>query len=341
MKMSDRYIRQSTYKDIGTDGQKRLETARVAIIGLGALGSRAADLLSRSGVGYIRLIDRDIVYLSNLQRMSLYDEENAKHEIPKAVAAANRLRAINSENNYEPIVEDAGTNNIDSLIADVDLVIDGTDNSESKFLIGEACQHASKPWIYGMAVGSGASIKSFIPGNDEPCLRCMTSYDGVKNAKTCVTEGVLGTTSEIAAAIQVNEAIKVLLDSKNIIKDLIIIDDWYGRVRKIPVRKNPECPVCKYGQYAYYGKTTGIQAADMCGKDSIQIVPPAEINIDFDAVANKLSPYGDIKINAFTLDFDDGKIGIKLFKNGRAIIKHVTQIERAKALYTKYIENSL
>ena len=339
--LQDRYIRQSTFKDIGGEGQRRLHHARVAIIGLGALGSRTAEVLARAGVGYIRLIDRDIVYLSNLQRMSLFDENDAAEEKPKALAAGDHLSLINSDNQYDIIIENVGAGNIDSLIADVDLVIDGTDNSESKFLIGEACHHIFKPWIYGMAVGSGASIKSFLPGKKEPCIRCMTSYDGSKHAKTCVTEGVLGTTSEIAAAVQAGEALKILTSSDNVIKDLIIIDDWFGRVRRLPISKSPDCPVCQYGQYSFYGQSTGIQAAEMCGKDSVQVIPAEELSLDFDALAQNLNSYGTVKQNAFTVDFDDGKIGIKIFKNGRAIIKHVSDPDRAKALYTKYIENSI
>ncbi len=336
--MGNRYIRQETFRGIGKEGQEKLKNARVAVIGLGALGSMAANNLARAGVGYIKLVDRDVVELSNLQRQMLYTEEDVKRQVPKAHAALEHLTAINSENKYEAIVADANSSTIDALITDVDLIIDGTDNFEVRFLMSEACLHHKKNWIYGGTRGSIGMTKNFLYGEDQPCLRCMMSYDGARNMPTCATEGILNATTAILASLETNEAIKILIGSDKIRKDMLYFDLWNNQTRKIPVVKNEECPVCGYGQYSFYGKNTGMQAAALCGRDSVQVVPAEEMKVDFAEYAKKLSPFGIVKINAFTLDFDDGIFGVKLFKNGRAIIRHVTDVNRAKSIYIKYVE---
>lgn len=336
--MGSRYIRQITFKGIGTEGQEKLRKSRVTIIGLGALGSMAANNLARAGVGFLRLVDRDFVEESNLQRQMLYTEEDVRKQIPKAEACAAHLREINSSVIYEPVVADANTSTVDSLIEDVDLVLDGTDNFEVRFLLNEACLHHRKSWIYGGTRGSVGMTKNFLYGKDRPCLRCMMSYDGARSMPTCATEGILNSTTAILSSLETNEALKILVGSDKVREEELYFDLWNNKTRKIPVAKNPECPVCGYGQYSFYGKNTGMQAAAICGRDSVQVVPAEAADICFEEFAEKLRPFGKVTINAFTLDFDDGSIEIKLFRNGRAIIKHVTDENRAKSLYTKYIE---
>ena len=339
--MANRYIRQETFRGIGKKGQEKLREASVTIIGLGALGSMAANNLARAGVGFIRLVDRDIVEESNLQRQMLYSEDDVRKQLPKAVAALKHLKEINSENTYESVVTDANSSTIDGLIEDADLIIDGTDKFEVRFLMSEACLHHKKNWIYGGARGSIGMTKNFIYGETQPCLRCMMSYDGAKNMPTCATEGILNATTAILASLESNEAIKILTGSDKVREEMLYFDIWENRSRKIAVLKNKECPVCGYGQYSFYGKTTGIQAAALCGRDSVQVVPAEELTVSFSEFAEKLQPFGAVKVNTFTLDFDDGTYGIKLFKNGRAIIKHVMDENRAKSIYTKYVTNQI
>ena len=339
--MENRYIRQERFQGVGEKGQEKLRISRVTVIGLGALGSMAANNLARAGVGFIRLVDRDVVELSNLQRQMLYTEADVKSQVPKAHAALKHLQEINSENAYEAVVTDANSATIDSLISDVDLVIDGTDNFEVRFLMSEACLHHKKNWIYGGTRGSIGMTKNFIYGEDQPCLRCMMSYDGARNMPTCATEGIRNDTTAILAPLEANEAIKILIGSDAVRKEMLYFDLWQNRSRKIPVVKNEECPVCGYGQYSFYGKNTGMQAAELCGRDSVQVVPAEEEHIDFMSFAERLKPFGTVTVNAFTLDFDDGTYGVKLFKNGRAIIKNVLDANRAKSIYTKYVTNQL
>ena len=336
--MSSRYIRQETFYGIGKEGQEMLAEARVAIIGAGALGSMAANNLARAGVGFIRLIDRDFVEESNLQRQMLYEEADVDGVTPKAEAAMAHLKKINSTIRYEAVVADANASTIDSMLEDVDLILDGTDNFETRFLINEACQKHKRSWIYTGTRGSVAMTKNFVYEEDQPCLRCMMSYDIAKDSPTCTTEGILNSTTAIAASIQTTEAMKILTGAESVREEMLYYDLWENKMRLIPVRKNPECPVCGYGQFSFYGKNTGMQAAELCGRDSVQIVPGREMKIDLEQFAEKMSVLGTVKVNAFTLDFDDGSIGIKLFKNGRAIIKHVEDANRAKSIYTKYVE---
>lgn len=339
--MEKRYIRQTTYRGIGTEGQERIRSARVAVIGLGATGSRVAEMLARSGTGCLRLVDRDCVYRSNLQRMSMYTEADVLNETPKAVAAAEYLKKVNSEVEIQALYEDLNAHTVDRILEDVDLVIDGTDNSETKFLIGEACHHKRLPWIYSMVVGSSGRTQNFIPGDNHPCLRCTMSYDGDKDAPTCLTEGVLSSSAGLIASAVASEALKIITGSDDIRKEMLYIDDWHNIFRKVALRRDPECPVCAYGRYSYYGKASGIQAAALCGKDSVQIVPEGDDLLDFESIAAKLEPYGTVRINVFTLDFDDGIIGIKLFRNGRAIIKNTADVNRARAIYNRYIRDAV
>lgn len=338
--MGDRYIRQTTFGEIGAAGQERISRSRAAVIGLGAVGSRTAELLARAGVGSLKLIDRDVVYESNLPRMSLYREQDAADGIPKAEAAARGILEVNARIRVQAVTEDVNNQNVDDMLTGIDLVIDGTDNSEAKFLLGEACRRRKIPWIYTAAVGSAGRTQNFLPFDDWPCLRCTMTYDGAKDAPTCLTEGVLGSTTAMIAAAAAAEALKILVGSAKVRREMLYVDDWNGIFRKISLGKNPECPVCVYGRYSYYGRPSGLQAAALCGRDSVQIIPAAERQVDFDGIALRLGAFGTVKRNAFTLDFDDGAAEIKLFKNGRAIIKHAGNVDQAKSIYNRYIGDS-
>ena len=337
--MENRYSRQIAFPPIGPEGQKKLGNIRVAVIGLGALGSSSANMLARAGIGFLRIIDRDYVEKSNLQRQVLYTEADAAEDTPKAIAAAEKLASFNSEITIEPIIADVNSGNIDGLIGDVDLIVDATDNMEIRRLLNEACHHLKKPWIFGGVAGSYGMTMNFTGGDDDPCLSCLFEDDSLSIAagETCATAGILNMLTNTMASIQCAEAVKILIGADTVRKELLYFDMWFNEIDTVKVSKSPDCPVCAHEQYSVYGKPPVTQAVSLCGRNSVQIAPADTVAIDFEEYAEKLGKLGDVKIGKFTLDFDDGKIGIKLFKDGRAVIKNVTDEKKARAVYSEYI----
>lgn len=336
--MSDRYSRQEAFYGIGKPGQRRLLKSRVVIIGMGALGTVTADHLARAGVGYLRLVDRDYVEISNLQRQMLYTEEDAANEVPKAEAAAAHLREANSGIEIEAVVTDFNSSTVDALISDMDLIMDATDNLETRYLLNEACRALKKNWIYGGAIGSMGMTCNFLYSLGSPCLNCITdpSEEGGESP-TCVTAGVLNSTTAIVSSIQCAEALKILTGADGVRKTLIFFDLWKNQFQEVPVLKNPDCPVCVDGNYRYYGKVRGMEAVSLCGRNQVQVIPEKASDVDFEAFRERLAPLGTVKVTGFTLDFDHGDFSIKLFRNGRAIISNVNDVSRAKSIYTEYI----
>ena len=336
--MENRYSRQIAFPPIGPEGQKKLGNSRVAVIGLGALGSSSANMLARAGIGFLRIIDRDYVEKSNLQRQVLYTEADAAEDTPKAIAAAEKLASFNSEITIEPIIADVNSGNIDGLIGDVDLIVDATDNMEIRRLLNEACHHLKKPWIFGGVAGSYGMTMNFT-GGDAPCLSCLFEDDSLSLAagETCATAGILNMLTNTMASIQCAEAVKILIGADTVRKELLYFDMWFNEIDTVKVNKSPDCPVCAHEQYSVYGKPPVTQAVSLCGRNSVQIAPADTVAIDFEEYAEKLGKLGDVKIGKFTLDFDDGRIGIKLFKDGRAVIKNVTDEKKARAVYSEYI----
>lgn len=337
--MSQRYARQEAFFGIGKEGQKKLGDSRVAVIGLGALGTVTANNLARAGVGFLRLADRDYVELNNLQRQSLYTEADAAESVPKAAAACEHLKQVNSEISMEAAITDVNSLNIDSLIEDVDLVMDAADNFEVRQLINEACSHLKKPWIYGGALGAMGMTMNFLPQQDDACLCCLlgneTRMPG--SEPTCATAGILNTTTNIIASLQCTEALKILTGSEAVRKELLVMDLWENTFDLITAVRDPDCPVCGSREYKFYGKPQGVRAVSLCGRDSVQVIPGNQGDIHFEAFAQKLQPLGKVTCSKYTLDFDDGSISIKLFKNGRAIIRHVSDEKKALSLYAEYI----
>lgn len=333
-----RYGRQEIFYGIGTEGQEKIRKSRVAIVEMSAIGTAVANNLARAGVGFIRLIDGDYVDISELQRQSLFTEEDAREERVKAVALKKYLQEVNSEVEIEERITALDGSNADSLFEDVDVVIDATDSFETRMLINEACHALKKPWIYGGALAASGMVKAFIPGENEPCFRCFIGDEEYVPGETptCATEGVLCSTTSMIASLQCAEALKILTGSKSIRKDLISFDLWDNSFDSFVIDKDPDCPVCR-GKYSYYGKAAGAHTVSMCGKDSMQIIPKTEGEVDFERYAKILEHQGKVKYTQYTLDFDDGDVQIKLFKTGRAIIKHVTDEKRARAVYAEYI----
>ncbi len=334
-----RYVRQEIFAGIGKDGQEKISKGRVAIIEMSSIGAAVANDLARSGVGYLKLIDGDYIETAELQRQTLFTEEEAANEVPRAVAACEYLRKVNSEIEIEPVISDVNSGTIDNLIEDVDLVIDATDSMEVRLLLNEACHHLKKPWIYGGTLASSGMTMNVLPGENEPCLKCFLGdeQEDTGEQPTCATVGILNSAASIVAALQSAEALKILMGSDAVRRELVTFDVWENFFDLVPVDKDPNCPVCGRRDYAYYGKVTGSQTATMCGKDSVQVIPTREVEIDFEKYAQKLQSQGSVKYTQYTLDFSDGNIDIKLFKNGRAIIKHVSDEKRAKAVYAEYI----
>jgi len=332
-----RYSRQIIYENIGEKGQKKLLDSTVAIIGLGALGTVSANNLSRAGIGTIKLIDRDYVELSNLQRQALYDEEDVKNEKPKAVAAYDHLMKINSSIILEPIISDINSSNVEHTIHGCDLVLDCTDNLEVRYLLNEACDHYQTPWIYCGAVGSLCMSMNILPGIT-PCFQCLTgNADPAGSNQTCSTVGVLNMVTNIAASVQSAEALKILLGSEKIRKSVFYMDVWNDSAEYIDIQKDPQCPVCGKHHYSYLGNAVGSYATSMCGRNEIQVVPMNPSEISFERLAASLEKLGDVKYNGFMLKFSNDNIGIKLFKDGRAIIENAKDANQAKSIYAEYI----
>ena len=332
----DRYARQTVFSQIGKDGQEKLLHSRVTIIGLGALGTVAANNLCRTGVGYLRIIDRDYVELTNLQRQVLYNEEDVKQSLPKVIAAANHLAKVNSEIIIEPIIADVNPSNIEEFIKDADLILDATDNFEIRLLINEACDKYQIPWIYCAALGSEGMTLNILPGQEGPCLKCFLG-DAKSSGHSCSTFGVLNMATTTIASIQTAEAVKILLGADSIRKDLLAIDLWKNYFNTIELKKDEDCPICVHHKYEYLGKIMGSYTTTLCGSDSVQVVPPTPKKINFSTLADKLRKAGTVQLSPYSLKFSDDKYEITLFQDGRAIIKGAIDGNQAKSIYTEHL----
>jgi molybdopterin-synthase adenylyltransferase len=337
MVLPERYSRQIVLKGIGEEGQEKLGHSRVIIIGMGALGTVIANNLCRAGVGFIRLVDRDYVDLSNLQRQVIFNEQDVAENLPKAVAALQYLQKVNSEITLEPVVSDVNAGNIEKLIEDVDLVLDGTDNLETRFLMNEACHKHHLPWIYGGALISYGMTMNIIPG-ETPCMRCIyANIPAPGSYPTCSSAGVLSMITGVIGCVQSAEALKVLTGSPAVRKNLMMIDVWNNTTQYIEIKKSPECPTCGQSRYEFLGTLKGSYTTSLCGRDSVQVIPAGKGEVDFKGLSEKLKDLGFVKYNRFILNFTIGKLEISLFKDGRAIIKNVKDESMAKSVYSEYI----
>lgn len=334
----ERYKRQITFHGMGEAAQKKLLDSRVTIIGMGALGSVIANNLCRSGVGFMRIIDRDVVERTNLQRQILFDENDADEELPKVEASFNHLHKINSEIEIEPVAIDINPSNIERYIEDVDLVIDGTDNFETRFLINEACHKHNKNWIYGGVVASGGATMDILFG-DGPCLRClMPDMPEPGSYETCTTVGVINSITGIIGSYEANEALKILTGADDeVSKKYLAIDIWDNSIDQISVSKDPDCPVCGKGEYELLNKPASSYSTSLCGHDSWQIVPDGQFKLNLEDIGARLDKLGEVNVSKFVLSFGDGKVRFKLFPDGRAIIDNVPDVTAAKNIYSEYI----
>jgi molybdopterin-synthase adenylyltransferase len=335
----DRYSRQIRFAPIGEAGQQRLSAARVLVVGLGALGTVTADQIVRAGVGFVRLIDRDFVELSNLQRQSLFDEEDIRNNLPKAVAAEGRLRRINSSVQIEAKVEDVNPSNVEDFLADVDLVLDALDNFETRFVINDACAKHRKPWIYTAAVGSYGLVMPVLPGTT-PCLRCLLgSLPAPGTSPTCETAGVVAPITHIIASIQVAEALKFLTGSLNADDvRLTAYDVWSHRFQRIDVGKDSmtTCSVCSDGNFEYLHGTP-LRTITLCGRNAVQLIPEVKGDIDFKELSKSIGVFGRVEFNDFLLRCLAPPYELTLFKDGRAIVKGTEEAGTARSIYSKMV----
>jgi molybdopterin/thiamine biosynthesis adenylyltransferase len=333
----NRYAKQVLFEPLGQQGQDRLARSRVLIVGLGALGSTLANHLARAGVGFLRLSDRDFVELDNLQRQVLYDEEDVRANLPKAAAAASRLKRINSGIEIEPRVCDVNYSNAEDLARDVDLVLDGTDNFETRFLLNDACVKLGRPWVYGGCVGSYGMVMSVLPG-DGPCFACLIGEPPAPGSSpTCDTAGVLGTAVGVVASVQANEALKILAGRRAALAGgLQTFDLWHNTSQVLKVPRSPDCPVCARRIFRHL-ESTASAATSLCGRNAVQICPPAGSTLDLAEAERKLSPLGKVRRNAYLLKFSADGCELTLFPDARAIIQGTDDLARARSLYARYV----
>lgn len=338
----NRYSRHVLFAPIGEKGQTKLAASRVAIVGLGALGTVLANHMVRAGVGYVRIIDRDFVELSNLQRQMLYDEQDARQSRPKAIAAAERLKQINSLVAIDPHVIDLNPTNAERLLTDVDLVLDGTDNFSVRFLINDVCVKHGIPWIYGGAVSSRGVSMVILP-DETPCLRCVFGQSPEQGtAETCDTAGVIGPIIDVVASYQAAEALKVLVGARDkVSRRMNHFDLWYNQQGAVDMSgaKKTDCPCCGQARYEYLNaEIEGETIKTLCGRNSVQIHPVVPRSLSLDKWAETFGKLGPVEKNPFLLKFHiDGDTKLVLFPDGRAIIQGTEDITTAKSIYTRFI----
>lgn len=332
----ERYSRQLLFAGLGEQGQKRLLAARVAIAGCGALGTFQAAALARAGVGFLRIIDRDYVEPSNLQRQWLFTEADAAESLPKAAAAARRLAEINARVAVDAQVADLTAALAEDLLGDVDLVLDGTDNFETRYLINDYCVAQRKPWVYGAAVGSYGLAMPVLPGQTA-CLRCVYPAPPEGAQATCETAGVLGPVTSIVAAWQSAAAMKILAgQTTEVFAGVTTVDVWTGRIRQTaPPARDPQCPCCALHRFDYLDGVRR-RPISLCGRNAVQIHERAS-RIDLEALAGRLEPLAPVRRNEFALRFFPAPYELTIFPDGRAIIKGTQDVALARSLYARYV----
>lgn len=334
--LQERYSRQVLFTGIGPEGQERLLNSRVAVVGCGATGSAMASLLARAGVGTLRIIDRDYVEPSNLQRQNLFDERDAQESIPKAIAAARKISAFNSQIVVEPHANDLTPENIGELLAGTQLILDGTDNFETRYLINDYSVKHSLPWIYSAAVGSLAASMNILPG-ETACLACIFPESPKGALETCETAGILNSAVNFAASIAATEAMKLLTGSKPALRrTLLSFDLWRNERAEIAASKpRPDCRVCAQREFIHLEGSSRPHIT-LCGRNSVQI-HEHDRPINLAELGERLRPHGSVRRSEFVLKFSKEPFEMTLFPDGRAIIKGTSDAAVARSLYAKYI----
>lgn len=338
--MNHRYSRQELFSPIGKAGQQQISTKHTLIIGMGALGSGSAEALVRAGIGQLTIVDRDYVEWSNLQRQQLYTEEDAINRLPKVIAAKNRLTAINSSVEVEAIIADASAEELEGLAHDVDLIIDATDNFETRMILNDVSQKLGVPWIYGACVGSYGISYTIIP-EKTPCLACLLETVPL-GGLTCDTAGIISPSVNMVVSHQMSEALKILVgDFDSLRKKLVSFDLWKNQFSEIQVDrlKKSSCLSCGTERtYPYLSFENQTKTAVLCGRDSVQIRPSVLIERDLETLERLLANHeGVVQRNPYLLSYTVSQLRLVVFKDGRVLVHGTKDISEAKALYHRYL----
>jgi len=338
--VTERYSRQELFTPIGLEGQKKIRSKHVLIVGAGALGTGSAEGLVRAGIGKLTIVDRDYVEWTNLQRQQLYSEEDAANRLPKAVAAKQRLEKINSEVDIRAHVMDVSIQEIENIIDHVDLIIDATDNFDIRMLLNDASQKYKIPWIYGACVGSYGISYAILPGQT-PCLHCLLETVPM-GGLTCDTVGIISPAVQMVVAYQVTEALKILVEDYDALRSkLVSFDLWKNQHTAIKVDrvKKESCLSCGTNPtYPFLSYENQTKSAVLCGRDSVQIRPSEKIERDLDSLAELLSTQGGkVERNPYLLSFQKGQNRMVIFKDGRVLIHGTKDLLEAKSLYHRYL----
>jgi adenylyltransferase/sulfurtransferase len=333
--MIDRYSRQVLFPGIGEEGQRKLGNSYVVIIGSGALGTIIASSLVRAGVGKVKIIDRDFIEYHNLQRQILFDEDDIKNNLPKAIAAERHLKRVNSSVDIEGIVADVNFTNIERFVTGADLILDGLDNLETRFLINDVSIKHHIPWVYGGAISSFGMTMTIIP-HETPCLRCFSLNSARAMPLTCDTAGVISPAPFIIGSLQTAEALKILVGAEEINRDFIIIDIWKGTFDRLRIKPYQDCLACQ-GDYEFLQGKFEMKATSLCGQNAVQVLNPKVGRLSFEALASRLELVGEVSYNEFMLNFAVDSQEMVIFPDGRAIVKNTTDESLARGLYNKYV----
>jgi adenylyltransferase/sulfurtransferase len=334
-----RYSRQTLFSGIGAAGQERLSRARVLIAGCGALGSVLANSLARAGVGYLRLVDRDFVEGNNLQRQVLYDEQDALDGLPKAIAAERALRRINSLITVDAHVSDITADSVVPLLDGIDVVLDGTDNFETRYLLNDACVKAKIPWIYSGVIAAYGVTMPILPG-ETACLRCVFPDRPLPGTTpTCDTAGVLNGIVGVITGMASTEALKLLVGSDQLARGLTWIDLWENTFERVELPRVPDCPTCGLGQYEYLDAPLDESGVSLCGRNAVQVRPAQGTTsaLDLRALAERLKPTGEVASNEFLLRLRVDGYEMTVFPDARAIIKGTADPAVARSIYARYV----
>jgi adenylyltransferase/sulfurtransferase len=338
---TNRYDRQARFAPLGDEGQRKLASGRALVVGCGALGSVVAETLVRAGVGLVRIVDRDFVELNNLQRQVLYDESDVARGLPKAVAAENKLRQINSEITIESHVADVSHRNIIELARDVDVIVDGTDNFAVRFLLNDFAVKHKKPWVYGGCIGAEGQTMTILP-DDTACLAClMPEAPPPGTTPTCDTAGILGPIVNVIASIEASEALKILSGHTGAVsRRLTIVDLWYNQTRSVnlaKLRDSGDCRVCKLGEFDWLTGRRGSASAVLCGRNAVQLSAEPGAIVSFDQLAARLHGVGHLQRNAYLLRLTVDGYVLTVFPDGRTIVSGTDDVTTARSVHAKYV----
>ena len=338
--MQSRYSRQTVLKEIGKAGQGMLAGSTVVILGLGALGSNSANLLARAGVGALRLVDRDFVDWSNLQRQCLFEEEDAAQRVPKAAASVKHLKRINSDVRCEPVIDDVNPATVERIVAGATVVVDGLDNFYTRAIVNEACVKLGIPWVYGACLGTYGTAATIVPGVTA-CLHCLLPEAAQATAPplSCETVGVLGPLAALVAAWQSAEALKIMVGKRDAVSNhLIHVEMWHNDFSTLPMTRVATCAVCGQRKFELLEHGSRLATAFLCGRDAVQIVPPASSTIDFDLLSQTLGRLFPVERNPYLVKFTADDHDVVVFQDGRAMVFGTSDPNVARSLYGKYIE---